>query len=146
MYASRDSPTRVQSYCPQDRAGTDVQTHRKATKAPLTGTVGLTVPRTGLAQTCKRTGSPQDRGCGHVPNALRANRAYATRLGVVRRACVFLKLASFVQAMLAFEPRVPKPKCINVYFWGCYYHQHTPRSPKWTVSLTLISRIHAFQQ
>ncbi len=24
---------------------------------------------------------PQDRGCGHVPNALRANRAYATRLG-----------------------------------------------------------------
>jgi hypothetical protein len=24
-------------YCPQDRAGTDVQTHRNATKAPLTG-------------------------------------------------------------------------------------------------------------
>ncbi len=24
---------------------------------------------------------PHDRGCGHVPNALRANRAYATRLG-----------------------------------------------------------------
>ena len=24
---------------------------------------------------------PEDRGCGHVPNALRANRAYATRLG-----------------------------------------------------------------
>jgi hypothetical protein len=24
---------------------------------------------------------PQDRGCGHVPNTLRANRAYATRLG-----------------------------------------------------------------
>jgi hypothetical protein len=24
---------------------------------------------------------PQDRGCGHVPNALRANRAYATRCG-----------------------------------------------------------------
>jgi hypothetical protein len=29
---------------------------------------------------------PQDRGCGHVPNALRANRAYATRLarGTIR--------------------------------------------------------------
>jgi hypothetical protein len=24
---------------------------------------------------------PQDRGCGHVPNALQANRAYATRQG-----------------------------------------------------------------
>ena len=28
---------------------------------------------------------PQDRGCGHVPNALRANRAYATRLGQMHR-------------------------------------------------------------
>ena len=26
----------------------------------------------------------------------------------------------------------PKPKCINVYFWGCYYHQHTPAPlPGW---------------
>ena len=29
------------------------------------------------------------------------------------------------------EPK-PKPKCINVYFWGCYYHQHTPAPlPGW---------------
>jgi hypothetical protein len=46
---------------------------------------------------------PQDRGCGHVPNALRANRAYATRLGqrhhtiIPRshhRACVGICLSS----------------------------------------------------
>jgi hypothetical protein len=63
----------------QDRAARDVPTQKTRERPP---TVYI-VPRTGLAQTCKRTGlyCPQDRGCGHVPNALRANRAYATRLG-----------------------------------------------------------------
>ncbi len=31
---------------------------------------------------------PQDRGCGHVPNALRANRAYATRLSQRHRTII----------------------------------------------------------
>jgi hypothetical protein len=33
---------------------------------------------------------PQDRGCGHVPNALRANRAYATRLGQGHQGYLYL--------------------------------------------------------
>jgi hypothetical protein len=37
--------------CPQDRAGTDVQTHRKATKAPLTGNRSTKPPPAGTSQT-----------------------------------------------------------------------------------------------
>ncbi len=37
-------------YCPQDRAGTDVQTHRKATKAPLTGNRSTKPPPAVLFQ------------------------------------------------------------------------------------------------
>ena len=36
----------VYRYCPQDRAGTDVQTHRNATKAPLTGNRSTKPPAT----------------------------------------------------------------------------------------------------
>jgi hypothetical protein len=35
-------------YCPQDRAGTDVQTHRNATKAPLTGNRSTKPPPAAL--------------------------------------------------------------------------------------------------
>ncbi len=41
----------------------------------------LLCPSMPAAGTCQSLYCPQDRGCGHVPNALRANRAYATRLG-----------------------------------------------------------------
>jgi hypothetical protein len=40
---------------------------------------------------------PQDRGCGHVPNALQANRAYATRLVVSQCVCTFVPTLSWGQ-------------------------------------------------
>ena len=43
------SPTSTGLYCPQDRAGTDVQTHIDATKAPLTEVTPVW-PWTGLSQ------------------------------------------------------------------------------------------------
>jgi hypothetical protein len=42
---------------------------------------------------------PQDKGCGHVPNALRANRAYATR-SVFRAAAI--SLAAWMVRMRQF--------------------------------------------
>ncbi len=60
-------PRRSQSiglYCPQDRDGTDVQTHRNATKAPLTGNRStkpppVLSPGQGLRTRAKRTTGKQ---------------------------------------------------------------------------------------
>ena len=44
---------------------------------------------------------------------------------------VSMQFSTIASSVVACWPK-PKPKCINVYFWGCYYHQHTPAPlPGW---------------